>query len=67
MIDPYSATWRTVIAIAEQRIEQVRNALERDADEVTTTRLRATLHALRDVLSWPDIGRHEPSEGIDLI
>lgn len=67
MIDPNTATWKAVCEIAEYKIEEARNALERDADEATTTRLRAKLHAYRDVLNWPEQGRHEPAEGIELI
>lgn len=62
-----SETWRTVQEIAAAKIESLRDALERDADEKTTTQLRAKLHAYRDVLQWPDLGKSEPAEGINLI
>jgi hypothetical protein len=67
MIDARSPTWTAVCEVAELRIEQLRNALERDADHETTIRLRARLHAYREVLTWPEQGKSEPTEGIDLI
>jgi hypothetical protein len=61
MIVTTSETWQAVVQIAEAKIKSLQSALERDSDEKTTTRHRASLQAYRDVLTWPEQGHHEES------
>lgn len=62
MIDKHSETWRTVVEKAAARIERLRDELERSVSEQRTTEMRATLSALREVLTWADAAQDIQTE-----
>lgn len=64
-INPHDATWRIVVAKANERLEELRAELESESTSVErTTKIRARIVAFKDVLTWADVPEKVESESI---
>lgn len=55
-INPHDATWLIVVAMATERINELRAELESETVSTErTTQIRARIRAFKDVLTWADV------------